>query len=208
MENIGLTGPVPILLLGVRMTLNPLAWLRYSILALVVVALLMATAVGFVDTGKIHPNSKTGRAITSATHTFVAPVRRTVELRGGHGLSVAAWFGITAVVTGAFAATFFEWLFFPKRGIGEAATAPARRSIAIGVTVAFAVILGLVVLGLWGSLAGSPRAAWWMRPFSLPTAWFVDRFDDAIPRVALLNLAAGAMYGLLRLGRWFFVRAT
>lgn len=190
------------------MTLNPLAWLRYSILALVVVALLMATAVGFVDTGKIHPNGKAGRAITSATASFVAPVRRTVELRGGHGLSVAAWFGITAVVTGAFAATFFEWLLFPKRGVGEAATAPSRRTIAIGVTVAFAIILGLVMAGLWGALAGAPRSAWWMRPFSLPTAWFVDRFDDSIPRVALLNLGAGALYGLLRAGRWFFVRAT
>lgn len=198
----------PSLLVG--MTLNPLAWLRYTILAFVVAGLLLASAAGAVDTGKIHPHSKTGRAITSVTAPFVAPVRRTVTVGGGgHGLSTATWFGVMAVITGAFAASFFEWLLFPTRGIGLAAAAPARRSIAIAVTVTFAVILGFVIAGMWGALAGAPRSALWMAPFSLPTGWAVDRLQGgSVPRVALIGLAAGALYGALRFGRWFFVRAT
>jgi hypothetical protein len=190
------------------MTLNPLSILRYGTLAAVVAALLIATASGIVEAGTIHPHSRTGRAITGITAPFVAPVRRTVQLGGGRGLSASAWFGVTAVVTGALAATFLEWLCFPKRGVGEAAAAPLRRPLAIGITIAFAVVLGLVILGLWGALAGSARSAWWMAPFSLPTSWAVDRWQDTVPRIALLNLGAGALYALLRVGRWTFVRAT
>ncbi|OGU02557.1 MAG: hypothetical protein A2085_06420 [Gemmatimonadetes bacterium GWC2_71_10] len=191
------------------MTLNPLAWLRTSVLAAVVLAVFLATASGTVEAGKIHPNSRTGRAITRLATPFVGPVRRTVEVGGGGlRLGYSFWFGITAVVTGALAASCLEWLAFPKRGIGEAATAPTRRTIAIAITVAFGIVLLLVLCGLWGSLRGAPRGSWWMAPFSLPTAWAVDGLAGKVPRVAALNLAAGVLYAALRIGRWFFVRAT
>ncbi len=192
-----------------RMTLNPHAWMRYSVLAAVVLAVFLATASGTVATGKIHPNSRTGRAITRTAAPFVGPVRRTVEVGGGGlRLGYSLWFGVTAVVTGALAASALEWLLFPKRGIGEAAEAPTRRTIAIAITLGFGIILTLVVIGLWGALAGAPRSAWWMAPFSLPTAWAVDAVREKVPRIAALNLAAGMLYAVLRLGRWFFVRAT
>lgn len=191
------------------MTLNLLAWLRYSVLGAVVLAVFLATASGTVATGKIHPNSRTGRAITRTAAPFVGPVRRTVEVGGGGlRLGYSLWFGVTAVVTGALAASCLEWLLFPKRGIGEAATAPSRRGIAIGITIAFGIVLFLVIFGLWGALAGAPRASWWMAPFSLPTAWAVDAVAGKVPRIAALNLAAGVLYAALRIGRWFFVRAT
>lgn len=191
------------------MTLNPVSWLRWSVLALVVLAVLAATAAGTVDAGKIHPHSSTGQAITRATTPVIGPVRHTLQVGGGGlGLGAAFWFGVTAVVTGAMVASSLEWLLFPKRGIGEAATNPSRRGIAIGITVVFAVVLAFVTAGLWGALAGASRSAWWAAPFALPTSWAVDALARTVPRIALLNLAAGMLYAALRLGRWFFVRAT
>lgn len=191
------------------MTVNPVSWLRWGVVAFIVIALVLATLAGAVETGRVHPHSKAGRSITGLTDPLVAPVRRTIDVGGGGlGHGAAFWFGVTAVVTGAVAASCLEWALFPRRGIGEAAAAPSRRGIAIGVTAACAAILAFVLLGLWGSPAGAPRTAWWVAPFGWSTGWAVDALAGRVPRIAALNLAAGVTYAALRFGRWFFVRAT
>jgi uncharacterized protein YggT (Ycf19 family) len=189
------------------MTLNLLAAVRYTVLAAAALALVAATFAGAVEIGRIHPHSSVGRAITRTTDPVIQPVRRTVTVGGSLRYSAAFWFGVTAIVTAAFTSTFLEWLLFPKRGLPEDTRQASRRTAGLAITIGAALLLGLVIIGLWGALAGAPRAAWWMRPFSLPTAWAVDRLQDTIPRIALLNLAAGALYGALRLGRGLAIRS-
>lgn len=188
------------------LTLNPVVWIRWGVVALVVTVLLAATAAGAVEQRKINPLGRTGRAISRLTAPVIEPVQRRLDIDGAGHRSAAFWLGVTAIVAGALSATALEWMLVPGHGFGSEDAAHTRRGARIGVTLVFSVLLAVMVAGLLGALAGAARADWWMRPWAVTAGWAVDALAGGTPRVALINLAAGGVYAALRMSRWYVLR--
>jgi len=163
------------------MPVTPLALIRYTVVAVFVLAVLVATAAWLVRTRRVSPFGPVGRGLRQVTDPLLRPVEGRVVRAGGSPAHAGWWLVIGVAILGVLVVSLADWLVRAWHSLTDAARGGPRVMIARVVEIAFDVLILAVFLRAIASWLGAFRYSPWMRPVYWLTDWIVEPIRRLLP---------------------------
>jgi YggT family protein len=186
-------------------TTDPLAWLRYAVLAAAGAVVLGGLAAMAVQTRMLKPFGPAARAIRRLTDPALVPIERRILRAGGNPQSAPWWLIGIAVVGGILVITVVEWLAAQALTVRAAAGVGPRSLVRLAVDWAFNLVTIALIVRILGSWIGASRYTRWMRPFVFLTEWLLAPLRRIVPPLGLFDITPLVAWLLLQLARPYIV---
>jgi YggT family protein len=186
-------------------TTDPLAWLRYAVLAVTGIVALGGLAALAVQARTLNPFGHAARSIRRLTDPVLRPIERRILRAGGNPQSAPWWLIGLAVVGGILVITVVEWLATQALTILAAADVGPRSLVRLAVNWAFNLVMIALIVRIIGSWIGASRYTRWMRPFVFLTEWLLAPLRRLVPSVGIFDITPLIAWFLLQLARGYIV---
>jgi len=163
------------------MPVTPLALIRYTVVAVFVLAVLVATAAWLVRTRRVSPFGPVGRGLRQVTDPLLRPVEGRVVRAGGSPAHAGWWLVIGVAILGVLVVSLADWLVRAWHSLTDDARGCPRVMIARVVEIAFDVLILAVFLRAIASWLGAFRYSRWMRPVYWLSDWIVEPIRRLLP---------------------------
>ena len=163
------------------MAFTLLAVIRYTVFAIFVLAVLVATAAWLVRTRRVSPFGPVGRGLRQVTDPLLRPVEGRVVRAGGSPAHAGWWLVIGVAILGVLIVSLAQWLVNAWYSLTGAAHGGPRAIIALVVEIAFDVLFLAVFIRAIASWLGAFRYSRWMRPVYWLTDWIVEPIRRLLP---------------------------
>ena len=163
------------------MAFTLLAVIRYTVFAIFVLAVLVATTAWLVRTRRVSPFGPVGRGLRQVTDPLLRPVEGRVVRAGGSPAHAGWWLVIGVAILGVLIVSLAQWLVNAWYSLTGAAHGGPRVIIALVVEIAFDVLFLAVFIRAIASWLGAFRYSRWMRPVYWLTDWIVEPIRRLLP---------------------------
>jgi YggT family protein len=163
------------------MSVTLLALIRYTVFAVFVLAVLVATGSWLVRTRRVSPFGPVGRGLRQVTDPLLRPVEGRVVRAGGSPAHAGWWLVIGVAILGVLVVSLAQWLVNAWVSISGAANAGPRVVIALVVEIAFDLLFLAVFVRAIASWLSAFRYSRWMRPVYWLTDWIVEPIRRMLP---------------------------
>jgi YggT family protein len=163
------------------MSVTLLALIRYTVFAVFVLAVLVATGSWLVRTRRVSPFGPVGRGLRQMTDPLLRPVEGRVVRAGGSPAHAGWWLVIGVAILGVLVVSLAQWLVNAWVSISGAANAGPRVVIALVVEIAFDLLFLAVFVRAIASWLSAFRYSRWMRPVYWLTDWIVEPIRRMLP---------------------------
>lgn len=162
---------------------------RYTVLALVAVAALLAFAAMAVQRRMINPFSRPARLIRDVSDPFIKPIERRVLRSGGNPQQAPLWLLGLAIVLGIVLITAVDWSVGYAASLRHAASLGGRSLMIRIVDLVLNLLMIAIIIRVIGSWVGAGQYNRWMRPFYLLTEWFLGPLRRVLPAFGPIDLS-------------------
>jgi YggT family protein len=163
------------------MAVTLLALIRYTVFAVFVLAVLVATGSWLVRTRRVSPFGPVGRGLRKVTDPLLRPVEGRVVRAGGSPAHAGWWLVIGVAIVGVLVVSLAQWLVNAWFSMAGAAHGGPRVVIALIVEIAFDLLFLAVFIRAIASWLGAFRYSRWMRPIYWLTDWIVEPIRRILP---------------------------
>ena len=163
------------------MSVTLLALIRYTVFAVFVLAVLVATGSWLVRTRRVSPFGPVGRGLRKMTDPLLRPVEGRVVRAGGSPAHAGWWLVIGVAIVGVLVVSLAQWLVNAWFSLTGAAHGGPRVVIALVVEIAFDLLFLAVFIRAIASWLGAFRYSRWMRPVYWLTDWIVEPIRRMLP---------------------------
>lgn len=163
------------------MAVTLLALTRYTVFAVFVLAVLVATGSWLVRTRRVSPFGPVGRGLRKVTDPLLRPVEGRVVRAGGSPVHAGWWLVIGIAIVGVLVVSLAQWLVNAWYSLTGAAHGGPRVVIALVVEIAFDLLFLAVFVRAIASWLGAFRYSRWMRPIYWLTDWIVEPIRRMLP---------------------------
>ena len=163
------------------MSVTLLALIRYTVFAIFVLAVLVATGSWLVRTRRVSPFGPVGRGLRKVTDPLLRPVEGRVVRAGGSPTHAGWWLVIGVAIVGVLVVSLAQWLVNAWVSLTGAAHGGPRVVIALVVEIAFDLLFLAVFIRAIASWLGAFRYSRWMRPIYWLTDWIVEPIRRMLP---------------------------
>jgi len=151
---------------------------KYSVFAVVMLAVLAAVASWLVRTRKVRPFSPLGRALRTSSDFIIKPVERRVVRRGGNPLHAGFWLIIVVAVAGLGVLAIVKGGAAFADDVHRAFTGGFREMYRFIIGFLYGVMFLALVMRIIGTWFGVFEHTRWMRP----AYWLTDPIVKPIRR--------------------------
>ncbi len=163
------------------MSVTLLALIRYTVFAVFVLAVLVATGSWLVRTRRVSPFGPVGRGLRKMTDPLLRPVEGRVVRAGGSPAHAGWWLVIGVAIVGVLVVSLAQWLVNAWDSLTGAAHGGPRVVIALVVEIAFDLLFLAVFVRAIASWLSAFRYSRWMRPVYWLTDWLVEPIRRMLP---------------------------
>jgi YggT family protein len=166
-----------------------IAFVRYAVFVVFMVAVAAAVASWLVRTRRVSPFSQLGRSLKSVSDRLVSPVERRLVRGGGNPVHAGMWLVAGVAVAGLLFITLLQWTTgFFQQAYG-AFTGGFRPLYHFLVNASYSVLMIALFARVIGSWFGVFRYARWMRPAYVLTDWIVNPIRKFLPPLGALDVS-------------------
>jgi len=162
---------------------------RYSVFAVLVVAVIAAVGSWLVRTRRVSPFSPLGRVLRSTSDLVIAPVERQVVRRGGSPVHAGIWLVVAVAIAGIVLLALLKWVVVFVQQAYFAFTGGFWKSYEFVVGFVFAVMTVALFLRVIASWFGVFRYTWFMRPAYWMTDWIIRLVQRVLPPIGRLDVS-------------------
>ncbi len=166
---------------------EPLALVRYLVLAAFVASVLVALASWLVRTRRLSPFGAVGRTLRAVSDPVIRPVEKRLVRLGGNPVHAGWWLAVTVAAAGVALLVLLDWLLRTARLTIVAVGGGPRAMIALAIVAAYNVLFIALALRVIASWFGFFRYARWMRPVYALTDWLVEPIRRLLPPMGALD---------------------
>lgn len=188
------------------MSVTLLAVIRYTVFAVFVLAVLVATGSWLVRTRRVSPFGPVGRGLRKATDPVLRPVEGRVVRAGGSPAHAGWWLVIGVAIVGVLLVSLAQWLVTAWFSITGAAHGGPRVVIALVVEIAFDLLFLAVFVRAIASWLGAFRYSRWMRPIYWLTDWIVEPIRRMLPPTGAFDFSPVVALVVLYVLKLFVLR--
>lgn len=171
------------------MAVTLLALIRYTVFAVFVLAVLVATGSWLVRTRRVSPFGPVGRGLRKVTDPLLRPVEGRVVRAGGSPAHAGWWLVIGVAIVGVLVVSLAQWLVNAWFSMAGAAHGGPRVVIALIVEIAFDLLFLAVFIRAIASWLGAFRYSRWMRPIYWLTDWIVEPIRRILPTTGPIDFS-------------------
>jgi YggT family protein len=183
-----------------------LAAARYAVAAVFFLTCVIALVYWAVRRGKLQPFGPIARATRRLADPFVIPIERRVLRWGGNPQDAPLWLIGIVLVIGLVLLSLLKWLFGVILYLDALSGSGPRAWISFGLDLAYAVLVGALLLRVIGSWIGIGRYNRWMRFAYLMTDWVVEPIRRMLPGFGVIDFSPLVAWLVLYILRNFVLR--
>ena len=162
---------------------------RYSVFALVMVAVIVALGSWLVRTRKISPFSPLGRGLRSITDTVIGPIEKRVVRRGGNPVNSGTWLVVIVAALGVILIVGLQWAISFVQNAYWSFTGGFRTIYHFMVGLVYSILLIALIMRTIGTWFGKFEQTAWMRPAYWLTDWIVRPVRRVLPPMGGLDVS-------------------
>ena len=188
------------------MSVTVLALIRYTVFAVFVLAVLVATGSWLVRTRHVSPFGPVGRGLRKVTDPLLRPLEGRVVRAGGSPANAGWWLVIGVAIVGVLVVSLAQWLVNAWFSISVASHGGPRVVIALIVEIAFDLLFLAVFVRAIASWLGAFRYSRWMRPIYWLTDWIVEPIRRMLPPTGAFDFSPVVALVVLYVLKLFVLR--
>jgi YggT family protein len=166
-----------------------LAAARYTVAVVFGLTCIIALVYWAVRRGKLQPFGPVARATRRLADPVMIPIERRVIRWGGNPQDAPLWLIGIVLVIGLVLLSLLKWLFGVILYMDALSGAGPRAWISFGLDLAYAVIIGALLLRVIGSWIGIGRYNRWMRFAYALTDWIVEPIRRMLPGFGMIDFS-------------------
>jgi len=155
--------------------------LRYAVVALVALAIVLATLSWLVRERHVSPFGVLGRFCRAVSDPFIKPIERRLVRGGGNPVNAGWWLVLVTTVVGLIVLALARWLAGVGRDVYWAAHGGARGVYVLIVVWGYYLLVGALIVRIIASWFGMFQYNRWIRPAYLLTDWLVRPLRRILP---------------------------
>lgn len=160
---------------------------RYVVLAAFAASVLLACASWLVRTRRVSPFGVVGRALRAATDPVLRPVEARLVRSGGNPVHAGWWLVVGVAAAGVLLLAAWNWLEGLAYGAAAAFSGGPRAAAALGIVLAYKVVVAALVVRVLASWFGYHRYTRWLAPAYALTDWVVEPIRRVLPPLGALD---------------------
>jgi len=155
--------------------------LRYAVVALVALAIVVATLSWLVRQQIVSPFGGLGRFCRAVSDPFIKPIERRLVRGGGNPVNAGWWLVLVTAVMGLVVLALSRWLAGLARYVYWAAHGGTRGVYVLIVVWGYYLLVGALIVRIVASWFGMFQYNRWIRPAYLLTDWLVRPLRRILP---------------------------
>lgn len=160
---------------------------RYVVLAAFAASVLLACASWLVRTRRVSPFGVVGRALRAATDPVLRPVEARLVRSGGNPVHAGWWLVVGVAAAGVLLLAAWNWLEGLAYGAAAAFSGGPRAAAALGIVLAYKIVVAALVVRVLASWFGYHRYTRWLAPAYALTDWVVEPIRRVLPPLGALD---------------------
>jgi len=182
------------------------AALRYTVIALVVFAALVAFGSWLIRTRRVSPFRGPGKILRALTDPVMRPVERRVVRMGGNPINAGGWLVVSTAALGIVFLSLAGWLVTTMQAAYVSANGGPRATFALVVNLVYRILFVALIVRVIAAWFGLFRYNRWIRPAYILTDWIVEPLRRIIPPVGGFDLSPIVAIILLQIVRQLVVQ--
>lgn len=160
---------------------------RYVVLVAFAASVLLACASWLVRTRRVSPFGVVGRALRAATDPLLRPVEARLVRSGGNPVHAGWWLVVGVAAAGVLLLAAWNWLEGLAYGAAAAFSGGPRAAAALGIVLAYKIVVAALVVRVLASWFGYHRYTRWLAPAYALTDWVVEPIRRVLPPLGALD---------------------
>lgn len=160
---------------------------RYVVLVAFAASVLLACASWLVRTRRVSPFGVVGRALRAATDPVLRPVEARLVRSGGNPVHAGWWLVVGVAAAGVLLLAAWNWLEGLAYGAAAAFSGGPRAAAALGIVLAYKIVVAALVVRVLASWFGYHRYTRWLAPAYALTDWVVEPIRRVLPPLGALD---------------------
>jgi YggT family protein len=160
---------------------------RYVVLAAFAASVLLACASWLVRTRRVSPFGVVGRVLRAATDPVLRPVEARLVRSGGNPVHAGWWLVVGVAAAGVLLLAAWNWLEGLAYGAAAAFSGGPRAAAALGIVLAYKIVVAALVVRVLASWFGYHRYTRWLAPAYALTDWVVEPIRRVLPPLGALD---------------------